>query len=204
MEASGDPGAPTTAEAKIAAALERLGQVQRVLLQQASTAHGLSPVQARILARLAASPDRGNFPAELAEELGVTRATVADALAALVRKNLIDRQITVADRRRAAVSLTVAGRDLVASLDGWAAPLETELAALPERDQGALLATLLHLIAGLQRAGAVSTSQMCVTCFFFRPDTHPGQAAPHHCNLLDAPLAERELRFDCPEHQESA
>lgn len=204
MEVNGEPRESATVEAKIAAALERLGQAQRVLLQQAATAHGLSPIQARILAGLAASPDRGNSPADLAGELGVTRATVADALAALVRKNLINRQVTVADRRRAAVSLTVAGRDLAASLDGWAAPLEGELAVLPERDQGALLSTLLSLIAGLQRVGAVSTSRMCVTCMFFRPDAHPGAAAPHHCNLLDAPLAERELRIDCPEHQESA
>jgi hypothetical protein len=58
----------------------------------------------------------------------------------------------------------------------------------------------MHLIAALQNVGIITLARMCRTCRFFRPDHHPG-GAPHHCALLDKPLAERELRLDCPEHE---
>lgn len=195
---------PRTVEAKIATALERLGQVQRSLLQQAATAHGLSPVQARLLDRLARPPQALHRPAALAAEFGVTRATVTDALAALARKQLISRAVAPRDRRQVHLEITAAGRALAHDLTGWDAHLKRQLAALPTDDQNALLSTLLGLIAGLQSAGVISTSRMCVTCRFFRPDAHPATPAPHHCALLDMALAERELRIDCPDHEQSA
>lgn len=195
---------PTTVEAKIAAALERLGQAQRTLLQHTATAHGVSPIQARIVERLARATRTAHRPAELAVEFGVTRATISDALAALARKQLITRRADGADGRQVLLALTPSGHELAADLDGWSAPVQARLATLAPTDQAALLSTLLRLIAGLQDHGVISTSRMCVTCRFFRPQAHPADPAPHHCTLLGTALAERELRIDCPEHQECA
>ena len=49
---AGDPSATITD------ALERLSQVQRVLLQEVSTAQGLSPIQVRILGLVTAAAVR--------------------------------------------------------------------------------------------------------------------------------------------------
>ena len=65
--------------------------------------------------------------------------------------------------------------------------------------------SLMDLIASLQRSGIIGLSRMCVTCRFFRSSGAPGQfESPHHCALLDAPLAGSDLRVDCPEHEIAA
>ena len=57
------------------------------------------------------------------------------------------------------------------------------------------LRLVLDLIAGLQSSGAITVARMCVTCRFFRRDAHPGSARPHHCALVDAPMATDEAGY---------
>ncbi|MFD1213615.1 MarR family winged helix-turn-helix transcriptional regulator [Arthrobacter sp. GCM10027362] len=186
--------------ARIAAALERLDRAQRMLLQQAATRHGLSALTVRILLLLHAAPGR-MLPSGLAAELGVTRATVSDAVATLRSRGLVAAAADPADRRRSNLALTGAGTLLAGELAHWNVPLEEHLAALPPAEQGHLLAGLLGMIAGLQRDGLVPAQRMCVNCRFFHRDTAPGTAAPHFCDLLQQPLAPAALQLDCPEHE---
>jgi DNA-binding MarR family transcriptional regulator len=193
-------GAVVGTAARIAAALERLDRVQRMLLQQAATRHGLSALTVRILLLLHASPAR-MLPSGVAAELGVTRATVSDAVASLRSKGLVAAAADPADRRRSSLALTGDGVRLAGELEHWNAPMEEHLAALPPAEQGSLLAVLLGLIAGLQRDGLVPTQRMCVNCRFFQLDAAPGSAAPYYCGLLQQPLAPAGLQTDCPEHE---
>ncbi|MGI8505262.1 MAG: hypothetical protein ACR2MK_00390 [Solirubrobacteraceae bacterium] len=71
-------------------------------------------------------------------------------------------------------------------------------------DKQATLRFLLDLIAGLQHAGAITVTRMCVTCRFFRRDKHPDAQRRHHCALVDMPMADGELRVDCAEHEPQA
>jgi hypothetical protein len=50
----------------------------------------------------------------------------------------------------------------------------------------------------------ITVARMCVSCRFFRPDTHRMSVSPHHCALLDLPLSGADLRTDCPEHEPAA
>src|SRR5690606_41241672 len=74
------------------------------------------------------------------------------------------------------------------------------LAGLSETEKAALLQALLTLLAAMQRDGILATARMCPTCRHFVADRHAGAEQPHHCLLLDRPLAPRDLRADCPEH----
>lgn len=185
----GDPSA------RVVDALERLAQVQRVLVQQVATGQGLSPIQVRILLLLGAGSTR---PSALADRLGVTRPTVTDALRALRAKGLVG-QATAADARGRVVHLTVAGAAAAGRLQAWAAPFGDVVATLPEAEQGRLLAVLLRLIASMQARGLVPPSRMCLTCRFFRPPSGPGRE--NRCDLLGADLPDPSLRLDCSEHE---
>jgi DNA-binding MarR family transcriptional regulator len=189
---------------KTVAALERLGQALQVLVRDAATHHRLSPIQARLLLRLAHDPEERRRPGALAREFDVTPASLSDSLAALERKGLIVRRRRAADRRGFALSVTRAGSELAERLGAWARPLERAIGALPEDEQIGFMGSLYGLIAALEREGVVSVARMCVTCRHFRPRAHPGERAPHHCALLDRPLAERSLRIDCAEHEQAA
>jgi DNA-binding MarR family transcriptional regulator len=185
-------------DAKLAAALERAGQAIRVQMWERAGRHGLSPTQLQVLLRLAGDPPARRRIGALAAELDVTHATVSGAVAALRRRGLVERE---AASRRAALALAGRGRALAAELAGWDEPVRRELALLPDAGKEAALALLVDLIAALQRSGTITVARMCTTCRSFRRDAHPGAVRRHHCALIDAPLADRDLRVDCPEHQ---
>jgi hypothetical protein len=117
------------------------------------------------------------------------------------RKRLIEPET---GRRGAPLRLTPNGRKIASAVAGWHDPVLTALGELDAGDKERALRLLLELIGALQRAGIVTVARMCVTCGYFRPDRHPGAPARHHCALLDVPLADADLRVDCPEHERAA
>lgn len=191
-------------DSKIVAAVERLGQALDVLAQRAATASGLSPIQLRLLVLLFHDPDPKRRAGDLARRFGVTPATLSDALAALEAKALVVRRRAPTDRRATLVSLTPAGRRLAARLSGWADPARDALPPVPAADRTRLLHFLTAWIERLHQADIVTVARMCRTCRFFVEDAHAGARLPHHCRLLDRPLAERDLRVDCADHQPAA
>ncbi len=182
---------------RIADALERVGQALRVQLWDAAKERGLTPTQLQVLLRLGIDPPQLRRIGALAEQLDVTHPTVSDAVGALRRKGLVDRET---ESRRSPLILTDEGRRVTGTMIDWQDRTLDQLGELPRADKEVTLRTLLSLIAGLQREGVISVARMCSTCRFFERDAHPG-ATPHHCALLDLPLAEADLRVDCPEHQ---
>ncbi|RMG96276.1 MAG: transcriptional regulator, partial [Deltaproteobacteria bacterium] len=70
---------------------------------------------------------------------------------------------------------------------------------LDDEERRVLYRAALKMIRRLQRQGRIPVSAMCVTCTYFRPNVHPGPS-PHHCALVDEPMADTDLRLDCPDH----
>jgi DNA-binding MarR family transcriptional regulator len=194
-------GLPPDVDAKLVAALERVGQALRVQMWDTAKQHGLSPTQLQVLLRLATDPPARRRIGVLADELDVTHPTVSDAVAVLRRKRLVDRDPA---SRKAPLNLTARGRAVADRLVDWDQRTRRQLAHLPVADKDATLRLLLDLIAGLQRSGAITVARMCVTCRFFRRDAHPKSTRPHHCALVDAPMGGVELRIECAEHEPRA
>jgi DNA-binding MarR family transcriptional regulator len=195
------PGTPPDIDAKLVAALERVGQALRVQMWDTAKQHGLSPTQLHVLLRLATDPPSRRRIGVLAGELDVTHPTVSDAVTVLRHKGLVDRDPA---SRRATLSLSTRGRAVADRLAEWDQRTHRRLADLPVADKQTTLRLLLDLIAGLQRSGAITVARMCVTCRFFRRDAHPDSARPHHCALVDTPMGGGELRIDCAEHEPRA
>ena len=189
---------------KIVAALERISQAYRVLLQQEAQGRGLSPIQARFLVHLLHHPGELGRVGRLAEEFGLSRATVSDAVRTLEYKGLVRREPWPRDGRVATLSLTPAGEEAATGLSGWADVVEGQLGSFALEEKVAVMRFLMRLISSLQGEGVISVARMCVSCRFFRPDAHPRSATPHHCALLDQPLSGADLRTDCPEHEPAA
>ncbi len=195
------PGAPPDVDAKLVAALERVGQALRVQMWDKAKQHGLSPTRLQVLLRMARDPPARRRIGVLAGELDVTHPTVSDAVAVLRRKGLVERDPA---NRKAPLNLSARGRAVAHRLVDWDQRTRQQLAPLPVADKDATLRLLLDLIAGLQRSGAITVARMCVTCRYFRRDAHPESARPHHCALVDEPMGGVELRVDCAEHEPRA
>lgn len=186
---------------KIVAAIERLARASRAMLQDAVKRRGLSPIQAQILTYLDTHDPRGARVGYLAREFNLTPATVSDSVSSLEAKGLLRREPTAGDARMSTLRLTGAGRALARELADWTAPLRDAVAATDSADRERALAFLMRLIERLQHQGVISVARMCLTCRFFLRDAHHGSRAPHHCALLDRPLAISALRVDCPDYQ---
>ena len=188
-------------DSKVVAALERLGEVFRLLLREKAQEHGLSPIQARFLVYLLHHGVELRRVSQLAREFGLTQATVSDAVDSLEAKGFIGREPWPADRRVVTLRLTPEGELLAAELSTWADPIREHLRNSSPGESEVVMRFLMELIGSLQRSGVITVARMCVTCRFFQPDIHPDADSPHHCGLLDVPLAGSDLRIDCPDHE---
>jgi hypothetical protein len=138
---------------------------------------------------------------QLAQEFNLTPATMSDAVDALEEKGLVVRRPWPEDGRVVTLRLTAQGRRHAEKLSRWSEELHNQLAHFPTEEKERALGFLLKFIEALYRAGIITVARVCLTCRFFRPHAHPDSPAPHHCALLDKPLAEGDLRVDCPEHE---
>jgi DNA-binding MarR family transcriptional regulator len=191
-------------DSKIVAALERLSQAFRILLWEQAKEHDLSPIQIQFLVYLLYRQQERVFlcrVSQLAREFDLTQATVSDAVKSLEEKNLVYRESYPGDKRIFILRLTPQGKQLALKLSTWANIIKEKVVQFCPKEQETVLKFLMQLIASLQRAGIITISRMCMTCRFFQPDAHPGTDSPHHCKLIDKPLANSELRIDCPEHE---
>ena len=189
---------------KIVSSLERLSQVFRILLRGEAQGRGLSPIQAMFLVHLLHHSPANRRVSQLAREFDLTAATVSDAVGSLEEKGLIRREPWPHDRRVATLCLTPTGEHTARGLAAWANVVEEHLIDRSPGEKEVVMRFLMDLIGSLQRSGQISVARMCVTCRFFRPESHPNESTPHHCALLDVPLAGFELRTDCPEHELAA
>ena len=179
---------------------ERIAFVLRADLWAAAGEAGLNPAQAQALGLLAGRP-AGLRPKEIAAHLAVSAPSIADTLAALVRKGLVRRDPDPGDARAAIVRATPEGARLGAGIARSASQVTAALAALPPAARADLLLAQIALIRQLQLAGAIPMPRMCPSCRHFRPNAHPGAAAPHHCAFVNAAIGSRDLRLDCGEHE---
>jgi DNA-binding MarR family transcriptional regulator len=197
------PAGEPELDAKVAAALERVGHALRVLLWDQAKTHGLSPMQVQLLLRLAHEPPQRRRVGTLAAEFDVKAPTVSEAVGALRRKGLLASAAVEGDRRGQLLELSADGRRVAEALAAWHQPVADHLAGVPASAKSETLALLVDLIGGLRRGGVVGVARTCPTCRFFRRDAHPGEAR-HHCALLDSPMAPADLRVDCAEHEQAA
>lgn len=189
---------------RVADALARIAAALKSRSWQEGERLGLTPTQAEILALLARPGNDGLGLTAVADRLQVTRPTASDAVAALVRKGLVEKASAVEDRRAIVLRLTAAGGTAAAGILDWPDFLTRAVGTLPASDQQALLSGLVGTIRALQTAGDIPVQRLCVTCRYFRANAHADADAPHHCALVDAPFGDRHLRLDCPDQRPAA
>jgi DNA-binding MarR family transcriptional regulator len=181
--------------------IDRIGAVLRADQWSAAQTVGLSPTQNSILAFLAGRGDAGMRVKEIATHLGVSQPSATDSIAALERKQFVQKISDQNDARAIGVSITLAGRAILKAAGMVTAATDNALAALTISEQTDLLLLLTKIMRHLQIAGSVPVQRMCVSCAYFRPNIHSGADHPHHCAFVNAAFGDRDLRIDCGDHK---
>lgn len=174
--------------------LERIGNLTQASLRAAGQAHGLQPVPLLALSYLAKANRYSDSPAAVAEYLGLSRAATSQTLALLEERGLVERTQDAVDRRVRHLSLTAAGRSIVAT----ALPPPEWKSLLGSRGSpaGRLEVEFEELLRSLQRAGGGATFGVCRTCRHFLAE--PG--GRYRCGLTQEPLAAAQTSKICREH----
>jgi len=130
--------APTSTPAELSAtdALAQLSFLIHGTLERRAAEHKLSMIQTRLLGVLR---DRTPSVNELAKLLLLDKSSVSGLVDRAERRGLVTRVRSTEDRRAVLVSLTDAGRSLVASVSGqFEADVAAILEGLPRSDRQAL------------------------------------------------------------------
>ena len=184
--------------AKITVGLERISEAYKVLLWDFAKSSGLSPIQVQLLIFIAHHPSSLNSVSALAKEFNLTKATVSDAVKTLINKGLLTKNPSPEDSRSYSLSLTPQGTEITLAANRFADPIKDILDNLNPINTEAFYKTLTSLIYNLNQKGILSVQRTCKVCKFYKE-----QSAGHYCNFLNAPLADKELRLDCPEFEKS-
>ncbi len=185
---------------RLAEGLTRLATVARQLDWQAGESAGLSPTQADILRFVASRPEGVRLTAAAAHA-GIRKATASDAVTTLETKSLLRKQADATDGRAVALKATAKGRQIALE---WPSGFRPIVAGLTESEQESLLTLVVKMIRQLQQRQLIAPQRTCVSCRFFRENSAPGTSTPHFCAFVGAPMADRHLRVDCPEHESAA
>lgn len=186
-------------DSKIVAALERIAQVFRVLLWQESKEYALSPIQVQILVFLQHHSPEKNKVSYLAQEFGVSKATISDSIKALTQKNLIRKVSLPQDSRSYIIELSEEGRILAEKTSMFTQVLRHPIERMHSTDKENLLLSLFDIIRHLQQSDIISITRMCFTCNHYQ---YNGEPNTHYCHLLKQEIADTALRLDCPEHKQ--
>lgn len=129
-------------------ALRRILRATEQYERDLATAAGLSPAQLRVLQIIAGKPGTQVNPSALAQQMGVTQATVTALVDKLVARGLVRRVPSETDRRQTFVILTVTGRSaLEEAPDALQQRYVREFVKLQDWEQAQLVASLERVAA---------------------------------------------------------
>ncbi|TAL35194.1 MAG: MarR family transcriptional regulator [Spirochaetes bacterium] len=185
------------ADFKIVAALDKLSQVQRILLWDAAKNENLSPIQIQFIQFIQQYPAALRRVTVLAREFDLTKATVSDAVSALEAKGLVAKSRDDEDHRTVTLSLTSAGKRIAARLTGWQDALYRHIAELDAPRKEELSRMLMGLIKALFEDGVIRVARMCLACGNFRIDAYAASAKPHLCGLTGNAISDEEFSYGC-------
>ncbi len=186
-----------TIEQNILVGLSKISLALKSQAWQDATQYGLSPTQAQILALLPAQGSEGMGLSAVADGLAVTAATASDAVRVLAEKGLVQKTRAVSDGRAIAITLTTPGQKLAEKTSCWSDLLLGTVGELSAAEQTVFLGGLIKMIRKLQESDQIPIARMCVTCRFFQPNRYLDRDRPHHCDFVNEPFGDRNLRVEC-------
>lgn len=195
------PAARSAAARQVVAGLAKVGLYLKTEAWREAQPRGLSPTQAEILALLQRRFPGGARLSDLAEGMALSPATLSVAVGTLVEKGLVRRGKSDDDGRALRLTLTPRGRREAGWAAAWPEALMGAVDELSGEERAVLLRSLMKMVRGLQEQRLVPVARLCVGCRFFRPGVHDDARAPHHCDFVDQPFGESELRLDCDDHE---
>ena len=185
-------------EKNIALGLEKITQVQRVLLWDIAKKENLSPIQIQFLIFLKDHSDNLRRVSALAEEFDLTKATVSEAVSNLVTKGILCKFRMKEDRRSYILDFTSYGMELVKRIMSWPDILVSHIKKMPMKEKENANLFLIELIKSLFNDGVISIARMCLTCENVRKFS---SGKSFRCDLTGRSFTYNDIIIDCDNYR---
>lgn len=182
---------------KIETALEKLLQVQRVLLWDVAKKEGLSPIQIQFLLFINTTIEDNRNVSVLAKEFDLTKATVSDAISSLEKKSLLKKYQKAEDKRSYLLELTNDGKKMIERINSWQSVLVEHISAFPEEQKENVLSFLMNIIKSLFNTNVINVARMCLTCANYENQNDN----KHYCKLTSKYFEDKDVNFSCDYYQ---
>jgi DNA-binding MarR family transcriptional regulator len=181
---------------KILSAMEKLTQIQRILLWDVAKIEGLSPIQIQFLIHLGRYRENLCTVSVLAREFDLTKATVSDAINTLVSKGMASKFRERLDRRSYSIRLTAKGRSALKRIEGWQDRLLERINSFSDAEKEGALMFFMKLIKLFYDDGIISRARMCITCENYTRISED-DTGDYYCRLTGETLTRGDLSLGC-------
>jgi DNA-binding MarR family transcriptional regulator len=185
-----------SAAKKILSAMEKLIQIQRILLWDVAKIEGLSPIQIQFIIYLGRYRENLCTVSVLAREFDLTKATVSDAINTLVSKGMASKNRGGFDRRSYIIRLTAKGRSALKRIENWQDRLLERINSFSDEEKDSALMFFMKLIKLFYDDGIISMARMCITCENYTRISED-DTGDHYCRLTGETLARGDLSLGC-------
>jgi DNA-binding MarR family transcriptional regulator len=181
-------------DSRLASSLEKLIQVQRVLLWDIAKKENLSPIQIQFMIFINRRSPEFRKVSVLAEEFDLTKATVSNAITNLENKGLIRKTKTDIDKRSYTLEPTQKGKRISKKIEDWQKTIIDNIRKISYRDKETAYRFLTDLIKSLFDNGVINTARLCITCGNIRPGTG---GIPNKCVITGREFFYNEVNINC-------
>lgn len=183
---------------KLVNLLDKIFQIIRYIQWESNVKTGVSPLMAQIMNFLKENPKNKRTPAKVAEDLGVKRPTVTDALKVLIKKGYVKEMVNEKDRRYKILFLTEKGENFLKDMNlNYRKILETSVSSMKEKDKKFFFSLLVKFIADLNKRGILPVAKICLNCENFEENKFKGTKKPHYCKILKKRMNDFDLNVNC-------
>lgn len=183
---------------KIAFSLEKMMQVQRILLWEVAKNENLSPIQIQIMIFLNSHREELRKISILADEFDLTKATISDAVSNLESKGIITKSKTETDKRSYIIDFTPKGKKILFKIDKWQEQLVDQVKKFPRETKENVLTFFTELIKSLFDSNIISIARMCLTCANVITGS---DKKPYTCRLTGRTFNSEEIEIECDHYQ---
>lgn len=185
-------------ENKIVNLLDKISQIIRYIQWEINKKTKISPLMAQIIEYLGNNPQSLRTPAKIAEDLGVKRSTVTDALRILIKKEYVREKPHAEDKRYKILYLTKKGENFLKNENSnYKKILINSIKSLKKEDKENLFLSLINFVADLNKRGILPIARICLNCENFEKDKFKGSKKPHYCKLLKQRMGDFDLNVNC-------
>lgn len=122
----------------------------------------------------------------------IAQPTASRTVDSLVKKELVKRERSEADRRKVKLELTEKGKSITEGINEISQTLQETVQGLSEDRQTELSQDLVRIAGEMQSRDHISAALTCQYCRYFERNGGNSDEYPHHCQLTGKDLSRDE------------